>query len=123
MDIESQEEDLERLCAKNPVFQSTGQETKARPLRGLTSGATRVGGPGKKHKVQTQKNKPSRRWRFPATGRGEMEASAFPMMPIWLSLPSGPLCVLVFGSHNVLTSQCQRSTFLGEVKMQRPNFL
>lgn len=89
MDTESQEEDLERPCAKNPVFQSTGQETKARPLRGVTSGARRVAGPGKKHKVQTQKNKPSRRWRFPATGLGEMEASAFPMMPSWLSLPSG----------------------------------
>ena len=29
-------------------FKSTGRETKARPLRGLTGGAGRVGEPGKK---------------------------------------------------------------------------
>lgn len=63
------------------MFQNMGQDARARPLRGLMGGAGIEGGLGKKQKEETQKDKPSRRWVFPAAGPGEMEASLFLVMP------------------------------------------
>ena len=96
MEIESQEEDLERPCAKNPLFQSTGQETKARPPRGLTGGAGRVRAREETERADSEQQ----------TGQG-VEASCScpaggggsprPTMPGWLSLPSGPHAIFFSG--------------------------
>lgn len=73
------------------MLQNVGQETRARPQRGLKGGARRVGGPGKRESEETEKDDPDGTGRvLPAAGLGEVGAALLPWVlgpPSLLTVP------------------------------------